>query len=146
MYKHILLAAEFGEQNRIVEDRTKEIQEFTKAKLTIIHIVEPTPSIVDMGEIALPIEYYGAGENIEEYAKKQLQPSVDRLNVPQSNVIVVTGKPNRDILLYAEDNNVDLIVVGSHGRHGLQLLLGSTANAILHKAKCDVLAVRLKSD
>jgi len=36
------------------------------------------------------------------------------------------------------------IVVGSHGRHGLALLLGSTANDILHGAPCDVLAVRLK--
>ncbi|MBA6354230.1 universal stress protein, partial [Colwellia sp. BRX9-1] len=38
--------------------------------------------------------------------------------------------------------NVDLIITGSHGVHGLQLLLGSTCNAILHGAKCDVLAVR----
>jgi universal stress protein A len=37
-----------------------------------------------------------------------------------------------------------LIVVGSHGRHGVRLLLGSTANGILHHAKCDVLAVRIK--
>ncbi|WP_292363901.1 universal stress protein, partial [Methylophaga sp. UBA1464] len=37
----------------------------------------------------------------------------------------------------------DLIVVGSHGRKGIKMLLGSTANAILHHARCDVLAVRL---
>ena len=35
------------------------------------------------------------------------------------------------------------LVVGSHGRHGLALLLGSTANAVLHGAPCDVLAVRI---
>ncbi|MEO1899758.1 MAG: universal stress protein, partial [Methylococcales bacterium] len=40
----------------------------------------------------------------------------------------------------------DLIVVGSHGRHGLALLLGSTANGVLHHAVCDVLAVRLSDD
>jgi universal stress protein A len=40
--------------------------------------------------------------------------------------------------------NVDLIVVGSHGRHGLQLILGSTANAVLHHASVDVIAVRVK--
>jgi universal stress protein A len=38
---------------------------------------------------------------------------------------------------------VDLVVVGSYGRHGLQLLLGSTANGVLHLAACDVLAVRV---
>jgi len=146
MYKHILIAVEFGEQGRIVEDKAETIQKFTKAKLSIIHVVEPTPMIADMGEIALPLEYYGAGENIEEFAKNQLQPTVDRLNISKSNVIVVTGKPSREILLYAEEKSVDLIVVGSHGRHGLELLLGSTANAILHEAKCDVLAVRLREE
>ena len=42
-------------------------------------------------------------------------------------------------------NGADLIVVGSHGRHGLALLLGSTANGVLHGATCDVLAVRVGS-
>ena len=42
------------------------------------------------------------------------------------------------------DKRFDLIVVGSHGRHGLALLLGSTANDVLHGAPCDVLAVRLQ--
>jgi len=49
-----------------------------------------------------------------------------------------------EIIKIAEENNVDLIIVGSHGRHGLALLLGSTANGVLHHAKCDVLAVRIK--
>jgi universal stress protein A len=44
----------------------------------------------------------------------------------------------------AKERGVDLIVVGSHGRHGLQLLLGSTANGVLHLAECDVLAVRVR--
>ncbi len=45
---------------------------------------------------------------------------------------------------FAKQDNIDLIVVGSHGRHGLALLLGSTANGVLHGANCDVLAVRVK--
>ncbi|MFW5825636.1 MAG: universal stress protein, partial [Marinobacter sp.] len=43
----------------------------------------------------------------------------------------------------SEDKDVDLVVVGSHGRKGFQLLLGSTANGVLHGARCDVLAVRI---
>jgi len=46
-------------------------------------------------------------------------------------------------LSYAAAQNVDLIVVGSHGRHGLARLLGSTATRIVHNAKCDVIVVRL---
>lgn len=56
------------------------------------------------------------------------------------------GSPKLEIVRVAEERQVDLIVVGSHGRHGLALLLGSTANGVLHHAKCDVLAVRLADD
>lgn len=56
------------------------------------------------------------------------------------------GEPREEIIRIAEQENVDLIVVGSHGEHGLALLLGSTANSVLHYAKCDVLAVRLRDD
>ena len=44
----------------------------------------------------------------------------------------------------AEEHAVDLIVIGSHGRHGLQRILGSTASGVLHTATCDVLAVRIR--
>ena len=54
------------------------------------------------------------------------------------------GSPKAEIIRIAEDMGADLIVVGSHGRHGIALLLGSTAASVVHHAKCDVLAVRLR--
>jgi universal stress protein A len=56
---------------------------------------------------------------------------------------IVLGRPEVEIHAKAEELGADLIVVGSHGRHGLALLLGSTANGVLHGAGCDVLAVRV---
>ena len=53
------------------------------------------------------------------------------------------GHPRQEIHRVTEEQSCDLIVVGSHGRHGLALLLGSTANDVLHGAPCDVIAVRL---
>jgi universal stress protein A len=53
------------------------------------------------------------------------------------------GQPRQEIHHLAKEQGCDLIVVGSHGRHGLALLLGSTANDVLHGAPCDVLAVKL---
>ncbi len=55
-------------------------------------------------------------------------------------------RPEAEIHRVAEELGADLIVVGSHGRHGLALLLGSTANGVLHGATTDVLAVRVGSD
>ena len=47
------------------------------------------------------------------------------------------------LLDYSSKHEIDLIVLGSHGKHGLNLLLGSTSNSVLHQAPCDVLTVRL---
>ena len=59
---------------------------------------------------------------------------------------MVWGVPGQEIVRIAEQEHIDLIVVGSHGRHGLALLLGSTANSVLHHAGCDVMAVRLHDE
>ena len=60
--------------------------------------------------------------------------------------LLIQGTTVEKILQERDRLQADLIVLGSHGRHGLALLLGSTANGVLHHAKCDVLAVRLKDD
>jgi len=70
----------------------------------------------------------------------------DQLGVAQDHRWMVWGAPKQEIVQLAEREQVDLIVVGSHGRHGLSLLLGSTANSVLHYAKCDVMAIRLLDD
>ncbi|EAW31305.1 hypothetical protein GP2143_07144, partial [marine gamma proteobacterium HTCC2143] len=56
---------------------------------------------------------------------------------------IIVGRAENEIHSLAEELGAELIVVGSHGRHGIALLLGSTANGILHGATCDVLAVRV---
>ncbi len=80
---------------------------------------------------------------MKKTARDMLEPIAERLNIPEANIATPTGGVRREIIDYAQANEVDLIVLGSHGRHGLQLLLGSTANAVLHHANCDVLTVRI---
>ncbi|PIE36321.1 MAG: universal stress protein UspA, partial [Gammaproteobacteria bacterium] len=58
---------------------------------------------------------------------------------------VVLGRPETEIHALADTIDADLVVMGCHGRFGLALLLGSTANGVLHGTKCDVLAVRVGS-
>ncbi|MFB3104756.1 MAG: universal stress protein, partial [Pseudomonadales bacterium] len=67
----------------------------------------------------------------------------NKLGVPEDRQYLIFGRPESEIHRIAESKEADIIVVGSHGRHGLALLLGSTANGVLHGAKCDVLAVRV---
>jgi universal stress protein A len=79
----------------------------------------------------------------------QAKERMDRLfnkypDIHRGDSHLTYGQPRQEIHQLAKDQKCDLIVVGSHGRHGLALLLGSTANDVLHGAPCDVLAVRLQ--
>jgi len=98
------------------------------------------------------VNTYGAGfaypvvgdieSELLEEGKKSLFQVAEKIGIATDDVVIEVGSPKNVILDTADRLKVDLIVVGSHGRHGLQLLLGSTANAVLHNANCDVLAVR----
>jgi universal stress protein A len=82
-------------------------------------------------------------EQIQETAKLHLAEFARTLNIPEEDQHLIFGRPETEIHSLANQIGTDLIVVGSHGRHGLALLLGSTANGVLHGAPCDVLAVRV---
>jgi universal stress protein A len=66
--------------------------------------------------------------------------------INDAKISVELGRACDMIINKAEAMQADLIIIGSHGRHGLRTLLGSTANAVLHRAKCDVLAVKIDDD
>ena len=85
-------------------------------------------------------------EELMDAAKKRLAELGKQLSIPEDRQFLEMGSTKLEIVATAEEQHVDLIVLGSHGRHGLALLLGSTANGVLHHAKCDVLAVRLKDN
>ena len=143
-YKHILLAVDF-EQIETVANRAKALADTCKATLSLIHVVDNMP-VPDAGfgmDAALDLDL--TTEMIAA-AKKQLSSLAQQLSVPEERLRIELGSPKFEINRVAEEINVDLIVVGSHGRHGLALLLGSTSNGVLHHAKCDVLAVRLKDN
>ncbi len=140
-YKHILLAVELDTGcDEIPSRKAVELAKQFGAQLTVVHAVEHMTSYGAAYGIA-------AGADIEEMllqsAKESITKLGDKLNVPESHRIIKVGPAKIVILEEAENIGADLILVGSHGRHGVRLLLGSTANAVLHGSKCDVLAVRI---
>jgi universal stress protein A len=142
-YKHILLAVDFFEQGETVIHRAKDLADRYQATLSIIHVVDSLP-ITDAGYGAdIPFNLDLTAE-LMEGAKKRLAELAKKLAVTEDCQWLEMGSPKTEIIRVATENKVDLIVVGSHGRHGLALLLGSTANGVLHHAPCDVLAVRLQ--
>jgi universal stress protein A len=140
-YRHILLAIDFSPENRSVIDKALELAEKDGARVTLIHVVEYT-SAMYAGDIPLP-EDLALDQRLAEQAKVKLQQLTEEHGIEKADRRVEIGVPKREIVRIAEEIGADLICIGSHGRHGLQLLLGSTANGVLHMAKCDVLAVRV---
>jgi universal stress protein A len=138
MYKHILFATDLSGDTDYIISKVRTIRGYTGAKLSLIHVVEPMPGY---SYAYLGIEDI-EGQLIEE-ARTAIAKLGEALSVNTKDQWVEVGPTKSKILTVAEDAGADLIVCGSHGRHGLSLLLGSTANAILHGAKCDVLTVRL---
>lgn len=144
-YKHILLAADFSEHGEAVAERAKDLAEKYQAKLSIVHVMDNLLITDAAYGSTIPFDLDLTAE-LMAAAKKRLANLADKLNIAEDCRWMETGSPKLEIIRVAEENNVDLIVVGSHGRHGFALLLGSTANGVLHHAQCDVLAVRLHDD
>lgn len=144
-YQHILLAADFSEHGESVSQKARYLATKYQAKLSVIHIVDNLPITDAAYGPVIPFDM-DLNEELMNAAKKRLAELGKQLAIPEDRQFLEMGSAKLEIVATAEEQHADLIVVGSHGRHGLGLLLGSTANGVLHHAKCDVLAVRLKDD
>ena len=144
-YKHILLAVDFYENSETVTNKAEDLAKKYQAKLSIVHVVDSLP-ITDAGYgTDIPFNMDLTAE-LMAGAKTRLVKLAEKLGVPEDRLSLEMGSPKTEIIRIAEEKKIDLIVIGSHGRHGLGLLLGSTANGVLHHTSCDVLAVRLQDN
>jgi universal stress protein A len=141
-YKHLLLAVDFAPETEHVVERASHLRDQWGSRLSLLHVVEYLPMAYS-GDLVLPDDF-DLEQELLEVAKKQMTAMGNRLKVPEEDRHIDIGGTGHTILRIAEEIGVDLIVLGSHGRHGLAALLGSTARSVLNGAKCDVLAVRLK--
>ncbi|MAZ89774.1 MAG: universal stress protein UspA [Cellvibrionaceae bacterium] len=140
-YTHILAGVDLSDESQQVLERAANLAVANQAKLSVVHIVEPL-TFAYGGDI--PVDLSEIQEQLHKQAREQLTTLIEPYQVSADNLHVLVGQPTTEIHDLADNLDIDLIVVGSHGRKGLALLLGSTANGILHGAKTDVLAVRVK--
>lgn len=143
-YKHILFAADLQpHDDNPVADRVKALLEETGAEASLIHVVEQLT--YSYGEPFVSSNYLEWQTELEDAAKESILKLGTALGVPAERQHLPVGRPQDLIIEIAKDIGADLIVVGSHGRHGLaKLVLGSTANGVVQGAHCDVLAVRVQ--
>ena len=142
-YTKILLATDFSEISAQTVEKAREVALAFKSELCLLHVVEPLPFVDSGYGEGLPFDI-NLTEQMLKAAQTRLETLAESLNVSKANQWVEIGSPKAEIVRIASEQEIDLIVIGTHGRHGIGLLLGSTAASVIHHASCDVLTVRLK--
>ena len=140
IYQNILVAIDLNDEANKVVQKAHHLSLQSGAKLTLIHVTEPL-SYAYGGDI--PMDLTVMQTQLHEDAEERMNNFVKQQELSNVDQLLVSGHIETEVHRVAIELSTDLIVVGSHGRHGLALLLGSTSNGILHGATCDVLAVRI---
>lgn len=142
-YRKIVLAYDFSASGKRALERALAMAMLFDASLHLVHVVEyMVPMDTSFGSVS-PFEV-DLTEELVKAAKHRMTQLVSQLECPKLHWRVELGSPKVEIIRVAEEVKADLIVVGSHGRHGLGVILGSTPASIVNHAPCDVLSVRLR--
>jgi nucleotide-binding universal stress UspA family protein len=139
--QHILVAHDFQENSDAALDYALSLAKKLGSRITVLHAYE-IPSLGAPEVLVLATDW---PKQFSVVAREALEKVVAR--VSGSGVAVRSelrqGAAWREVDGFAKENQVDLIVVGSHGRHGVpRALLGSVAEKIVRTAPCPVLVVR----
>lgn len=141
-YKRILVATDFSDINRLAVKHAADLAQQANAKLILLHVVEhfpydglPLASVVPEGP--------KPGDVLTQQVRDRMNELINALDLRdvQAEVRITLKSARHEILRFAKQHAVDLIIVAPHGR-GLIGALGSTAIGVLNGAVCDVLTVR----
>jgi universal stress protein A len=140
-YQRVLVAIDLSNESESVISRALELAGDDAGKLFLAHVVEPVAA-------AYPIDAYAINmtklqEEAMTIAAQRLAGIADKHGIGSDRQLVLAGAAATEIRSKAEELGADLIVIGSHGNSGWKLLLGSTANKVLHGASCDIMTVRV---
>lgn len=140
-YKKILVAVDLSPEAKPVVERARELGEHYGASLTLIHVIDPIITTGDYElrpELPLEVEH-----TLSERARGYINSLAQDMDIADAVQVIATGSVKHEILSYAKQHDCDLIVIGTHGHHGIAVLLGSTANSVMHGTVCDVMCVRV---
>ena len=140
--KRILAPTDFSEYSEHALRYACEFADRFGAELQLLSVVHDTKAVFDELDMTTFEAYFSQQEEANRRRLEQLpaSPWNERLRVIRK---VGVGNPFLEIIRYAKLQNIDLIVMGTHGRTGLQhVLLGSVAEKVVRKAPCPVLTIR----
>lgn len=140
--KNILVATDFGEASDAALAYGRSLATQFNATLHVVHIVENVVlrNVTADGFVGILPEVQ---LEVEAEARKRLEAKLGTNGGPKPDGMVLTSNAIADaVVSHAADTKADLLVIGTHGRHGVsRLLLGSVAEHIVRSAPCPVLTV-----
>ncbi len=138
MYKNILLPSDGSECSKIAAEHAIDIADRYNSKLHILSVVIPLSLGIDVRSKEILDELTStANDTIDEISEKARNSGVENVET-----VVEEGAPSDIILSYVSNNDIDLIVMGTHGRTGLErYLIGSVTERVVRKSEIPVLAI-----
>ena len=141
--KEILVPLDLSEVAEHAVIYAEELASAYGARIHLLHVVDARGVEVTGAVGALPTYGGMAGEAIVEAAETGLEQIREGLQGVDTEVVVQVGSPRKNIVAYAREHEIDVIVMATHGRSGLtHALIGSVAEKVVQKAPCPVLTVR----
>ncbi|MEL0586459.1 MAG: universal stress protein [Candidatus Thiodiazotropha sp. (ex. Lucinoma kazani)] len=138
----LLVAVDLSDSTQIIVKKAEEIAKAFSAKVWILHNAEPEPDVLEFradpqaARESLAEKFHCEHRQIQEIAKRLRKEGLE------TTALLVHGPTIETILKEASDLDVDMIVVGTHGRSAMyQLLVGSVSKGILHQSRCPILVV-----
>ncbi|SEQ78623.1 universal stress protein A [Nitrosomonas sp. Nm51] len=144
-YKKILVAIDFSDYGNLVAKQARYIADTFRAELHVIHVLDNIPMPDTPYGTLIPLD--GPSDDLLlQTEKNKFIQICDAVQIIPANRWLIWGVPQEEITRLSLQKKIDLIIVGSHGRHGLAALMGSTAKNVIFHAECDVMTVHLRGD
>ena len=143
--KNILVATDFSDTSAAALTYARELAHAFNGTLHVLHV---TGNVVAeaIGIEGYTVDWVALQQEVDDAARKELDRIVtedDRRALAAKSIVVTSNSPAQAIVSYANDADVDLIVVGTHGRGAMaHLFMGSVAERVVRTAPCPVLTVR----
>jgi len=143
MFDKILLPSDFSDCSADAARAARRLADRLGSRLVVLHVLDEPAALDPMFRGEVPLELLRG--RMEQYAREGMEGflAAHFQGIANVETRIASGIPYREIIREARESGADLIVIGTHGRTGVEhVIFGSTAEKVVRMAPCPVLTVR----